>query len=244
MSDILLIGVDLPDCLDLAEGFTPEKKVFTVSKVDSDLSKFESEGIYTAHWNRASAISSRSLILNAETVLDSFNAAVIYFDSYYFGQKFELDRTEDMSMAIDTMISSYQFFLNELLIRLDQKKEKFCIAFIVRTAPSKYECMHSSNKNTNTHGTSNIVNAAQAAFMSLAENTSTCIAEKNYLSVVLGKCDPNNELYSKQKLLGKWISQIIESLNEQKNHQSVKQSGVWNKAGAKLPGGLSLLFNK
>ena len=124
MSDILIVGKDLPDCIDFAEAFVATRKVFCVTKEEGDAANFEAEGIRAGTWNRASAISSRALIIKAETKLEELNQFVIYFDSYYFGTKFELDRTEDISLAIDTMVASYQYFINELLIRLEQQKHE------------------------------------------------------------------------------------------------------------------------
>ena len=185
MSDILLAGKDLPDCLEFAEGLLNSNKVFTCAKKDLDLSPFESEGIYSCQWNRSSAISSRSFIIKAETTMQELDQYVIYFDSMFFASKFELDKTENVSVALDTMFASYQFFVNELLLRLEQKKDPAVVSFVLRSYPSKFETLHSSNKSVNLVPSSNIVNAAQCAFVSLAENISTLVADKPYMSVVL-----------------------------------------------------------
>ena len=73
MSDILIVGKDLPDCLDFAEAFVATRKVFCVAKEETEASNFEAEGIVAATWNRASAISSRALIIKSETKLDDLN---------------------------------------------------------------------------------------------------------------------------------------------------------------------------
>ena len=77
MSDILIAGKELPECLELAEGFTNTKKVFISAKKDIDLSPFESEGIYSTNWNKASAISARSFLITAETKMKDLNAATL-----------------------------------------------------------------------------------------------------------------------------------------------------------------------
>ncbi|MBP5603764.1 MAG: hypothetical protein J6X78_13655 [Treponema sp.] len=240
MSDILIVGKDLPDCLDFAEAFVATRKVFCVSKEDADVSNFEAEGIQAATWNRASAIASRSLLIRAETKLEELNQIVIYFDSYYFGTKFELDRTEDVSSAIDTMITSFQYFTNELLVRLEQRKEPVTVVFLTKTYPSKAEVFHSGNKNMNIHPTSNIVNSAQAAFIALAENFATLVGDKQYLSVLLAKCDQTNELFNSDKQLGNWVKESISTIEGFKNHQSAKQACSWIKAGGKVSNGFSL----
>ena len=240
MSDILIVGKELPDCLELAESFVTTRKVFSVAKDDAEATNFEAEGIFGSTWNKASAISSRSLIIKAETQLENMNQILLYFDSYYYGTKFELDKTEDIAFAVDSMISSYQYFINELLIRLEQRKDPVSIIFLAKTYPSKYENLHSGNKNVNIHPTSNIVNAAQQAFISLAENVATLVSEKQYLSVVLAKCDQTNELYNNEKALSTWIKQSFDSIEGFKNHQNVKSACTWLKAGSKISNGFSL----
>ena len=240
MSDILIVGKDLPDCLDFAEAFVATRKVFCVTKEEADAANFEAEGIRASTWNRASAISSRSLLIKAETKLEELNQIVIYFDSYYFGTKFELDRTEDVSVAIDTMVASFQYFVNELLVRLEQRKEPVTVVFLAKTYPSKAENFHSGNKNVNIHPTSNIVNSAQAAFIALAENVATLVADKQYLSVLLAKCDQTNELYNSEKQLANWVKESIGAIEGFKNHQSVKQACNWVKAGNKVSSGFML----
>ena len=124
-------------------------------------------------------------------------------------QQFELDRTEDVSVAIDTMIAGYQYFANELLLRLEQRKEDVTVVFLARTYPSKVENLRSGSKNVNIHPTSNIVNSAQQAFMALAENFATLVSDRQYLSVLLAKCEQSNELFNSEKQLGGWIKESI-----------------------------------
>lgn len=239
MSDILLAGKDLPDCLEFAEGMINSKKIFTSAKKDIDLSPFESEGIYSCQWNRSSAISSRSLIIKAETTMQELNQFVIYFDSMFFASKFELDRTENVSVAMDAMFAGYHLFVNELLLRLEQKKDPAIVSFVVRTYPSKFETLHNGTKNVNLVPSSNIVNAAQCSFISLAENFSTLVADKPYMSALLVKCEPGNDLYNDERALGSWVSQSMDIIKNQKSHQSVKQASTWVKPGTKISSGFS-----
>ena len=240
MSDILIVGKDLPDSLDFAETFVTTRRVFCVARDEADVSSFESEGIFGSTWNHSSAISSRSLLIKAETKLENLNQFVIYFDSYWFAQKFELDRTEDVSAAIDMMISGYQYFVNELLVRLEQRKDPVTVVFLAKTYPSNVENLRSGSKNVNIHPTSNIVNAAQQAFISLAENVATLVSDKTYLSVLLAKCEQTNELYGSEKQLAAWIKESISVIEGFKTHQSVKQACSWVRAGGKVSNGFSL----
>ncbi|MCQ2591670.1 MAG: hypothetical protein MJ188_02705 [Treponema sp.] len=240
MSDILLVGKELPDCLFLAEGLTKNnRKVFSITNEPAISSNYEDEGIFTTNWNKGSAVSSRSLLIKAETVLPEINEYLIFFDTYYFAPKYDSDRSEMVAQAIDTMISGYQYFVNELLYRLEQRKEKASVAFLIKSYPSKYETFQNSNK-LNFHPTSTIVSAAQSAFISLAENTAILAGERDYLSVLLAKCEPNNELFTRERDLGQWVAQSLDTLEGLKNKQSTKQSATWIKAGAKISSGFSL----
>lgn len=240
MSDILIAGKELPDCLELAESFIENKKVFTSAKQDAEIANFEAEGIFSCNWNKSSAISARSFIIKAETKLKELNQYLIYFDAVAFASKFELDRTENISTAVELMIASYQFLINELLIRLEQRKDPVVVSFLVKTYPSKFETLHNGTKALNLVPCCNIVSAAQAAFISLAENVSILVADRPYLSVLLAKCDPSNEFYSNETEIGKWISLGMDALEHSKSKQTAKQAATWIKVGQKVSSGFSL----
>ena len=80
MADILIVGKDLPDSLDFAEAFVATRKVFGVVRDEGEAGNFEAEGILATTWNRASAISSRSLIIKAETKLEQLDEFVLFGD--------------------------------------------------------------------------------------------------------------------------------------------------------------------
>lgn len=240
MSDILIAGKELPDCLELAESFIENKKVFTAAKPDAEIANFDAEGIFSCNWNKSSAISARSFIIKAETKLKELNEYLIYFDAVTFASKFELDRTENVSTAVESMITSYQFLVTELLLRLEQRKDPVVVSFLVKTYPSKFETLHNGTKAVNLVPCSNIVSAAQAAFISLAENVSILVADKPYLSVLLAKCEPGNDFYSDETGLGKWVMQGMDALSKSKSKQTAKQAATWIKVGQKVSAGFSL----
>lgn len=241
MSDILIAGKEMPDSVELAEGLAKTKRnVLSAAKANVDLSNFEAEGIFGCPWNRSSAISARSFILQGETKLRELNEYVILFDSKYYASKFELDKTENVSSSVDTMISSYQYFINELTLRLEQRKDPVTIMFLVKTYPSRYEFTHSGSKNSNIVPVSNIVNSAQVAFEALAQNFATFVAEKPYLSVVLAKCEVSNDIYDNEAEIGEWIGKTMDSVSESKSKQNVKQACTWQKVGGKISSGFSL----
>jgi len=240
MSNILLIGKDLPDSLEIAEAFSETgKNVYTISKSDADSDKFESEKIYATIWNKSSAVSAHSLIIKAETKLENIDEVVFYFDTNYFCSKFELDKSEEIANAVDQMINAYLYSTSELLKRIDQRKEKILVSFLLRDYPNKLEAV--TAKGTVTLPPSAIVSAAQQAFISLAESFSTNVADRNYLSVLLANCSPSNEMYKNEKSIAVWLTASMETIKSLKNPQTVKQASTWNKVGSKVSGGFGFL---
>lgn len=239
MANILFIGKDLPDGLEIAESLSRSgRKVFCVSKNEAEIANFEAENISSATWNRTSAISALSLIIKAETKLENVDEALFYFDANYFATKFESDKTEEIANAVNIMISGYFYMISELLKRIDQKKEKIAVAFLVKEYPSKFESCFS--KSLAIVPASSVVSAAQAAFVSAAENFSALVSDKNFLSVLLAKCPTGNEFYKNEKFIGEWIASSLDAIKSSKNRQTFKQSGSWNKVGGKISAGFSL----
>ena len=239
MSNTLFIGKDLPDGLEFAEAMADSgRSIFAIAKSEAEGAKFESEKIFTSTWNKSSAVSAHSVIIKAETKLETFDEVVFYFDSSYFCTQFELDRTEDISNAVDTMMNSFLFSATELIKRIDQRKEKITVAFLVKEYPSKFDMI--SSKTAGIVPASGIVSAAQTAFCALAENFSTYVAERNYLSVLLAKCSFNNELYKNEDGIADWLVGALDSIKTMKNPQTLKQACNWNKAGGKVSTGFTL----
>ena len=239
MSNTLLIGKDLPDSLAFAEVLADSgRSVFGTAKSEADAAKFESEKIYASTWNKASAVSAHSVIIQAETKLESFDEVVFYFDAANFCTQFELDRTEDLSNGIDSMISSFLYASTELLKRLDQRKEKASVLFLIKEYPSKYEML--SSKTAGLVPASTVVSAAQAAFCAIAENFATNVADRDYLSVVLAKCGFTNDFYKNEDGIADWVVSALNTVKTLKNPQTVKQACNWNKVGGKLSTGFSL----
>ncbi len=239
MANTLFIGKDLPDGLEIAEAIANSgRKVFAVSKSERETENFVSENILSATWNKTSAVSALSFLINAETKLGNIEEILIYFDANYYTSKFELDKTEEISSAVDSMITGYCYIITEILKRIDQTKEKITVAFLTKEHPSKFEVC--SSKSIVTVPASSVVSASQAAFVSMAENFSTYVSDRDFLSVILAKCSAGNELYKNEKLIGDWVVSSFDAIKNAKNHQTFKQAGVWNKVGSKISTGFAL----
>lgn len=240
MSNLLILGKELPDSLELAETFSKNNRVvFSHAKLDSEYANFEAENIYSTTINRASAISAHSFIINAETKLKSIDEVLIIFDASFYNSKFGADKTEDIALSVDTMINNYLFFTNELIKRIDQCKEKITVSFLIKTVPSKYDNLTNSTK-INTLPTSNTISMAQNAFISLAENFSTYVQDRPYLSVLLAKAPYNSEVFQNDKDIATWLCASFDAIKSAKHNQTFKQAGTWNKVGTKVSTGFSI----
>ncbi len=237
MSNILFIGKELPDGQEFAEALAgTTNTVFTTVKNPEDASSFEIQHIYSCGWNKASAISSYSVMINAETKLESINHVVFYFDSEYFNTIYGNSIHNDIAEITNNLISSYLYFENELLKRADKKRENLVVSFLLKEYPSKYEVIQSKQQGVASNG---YVSIAQNAFCAMAEQFVTNMESRDYLTVILGKCSPANELYKSERQLAQWVNSNYETLENQKNKQTLKHSLNWLKAGAKIQNGFS-----
>ena len=223
MAKLLLIGKDIPEAYDFAKGLLgTENAVFAAESDSSTDSDSYSDKIYTSSWNKSSAISAHSLLIKAETKLDEINAVIFYFDADYLSKKFVDNRSDEISTAIDTMISPFLYISDEILRRADQKRERLTVGFVI--------------KNQNEAANTKIVEVSLAAFVRLAEKFSENVIERDYLRVFLAKSLAATDSFGTEQQLGEWALSAAMSLADSKK-QTVKQAGTWNKAGAKLGSG-------
>ena len=223
MSKILLIGKDIPEAYDFAKGLLgSENAVFAAESDSSTDSDSYSDKIYTSSWNKSSAISAHSFLIKAETKLDGIDAVVFYFDADHLSKKFIDNRSDEISTAIDTMISPFLYITDEILRRAEQKREKLVVGFVI--------------KNQIEAANTKIVDVSLAAFSRLAEKFAENVIERDYLRVFLAKSLVSSDSFGTEQQLGDWTLSAIQSLADSKK-QSAKQAASWNKAGAKLGSG-------
>lgn len=226
MAKILLIGKDIPEAYDFAKGLLgSENAVFAAESDSSTDSDSYNDKIYTSSWNKSSAISAHSFLIKAETKLDGIDGVVFYFDADFLSKKFIDNRSDEISTAIDSMISPFLYITDEILRRAEQKREKLSVGFLI--------------KNQNAAANTKIVDVSLAAFTRLAEKFSENVIERDYLRVFLAKSLTASENFGTEHQLGEWTLSAILSIHDSKK-QNVKQATSWNKAGAKLGSGFSL----
>ena len=236
MANILVVGKDLPESESLLKSFELQgHKIFATA--NSDIS-IDNDNIFTFSWNKASSISAKTLLIQAEAKLVQLDRVLIIFDSPSYAKKFESDKIEDCTQAIENMISGYMYFCHTLLGRLTQKTKKVSVGFYLRSAPSKADII--SAKAITQAPCTNNVSVAQASFKAMAENFCASLSELPEVSVFLVTSEPGNDLYASDRDTGVWFLNYFDALEKLKNKPSGKQALTWIKAGGKMPGGFGL----
>lgn len=238
MANILVVGKDLPESENLIKSFELQgHKIF--ASTGSDLStSVESDNIFTFSWNKASSISAKTLLIQAEAKLIQIDRVLIVFDGPYYAKRFESERIEDCTQAVENMVSGYVYFCQTLLNRLSQKSKNIIVSFYLKSAATKADIV--TAKGVTQAPCTNNVAVAQAAFKALAENTAAAMSEFQEISIFLCQAEPGNELYSNDRETGNWINTCFDSIEKMRNKPSAKQALTWVKTGGKLPGGFSL----
>ncbi len=233
-----MVGKDLPESENLIKSFELQgHKIFATSGTEIGTT-VSNENIFTFSWNKASSISAKTLLIQAESRLVTIDRVLIVFDGSSYAKKFESEKIEDCTQAVENMISGYIYFCQTLLGRLTQKNKNVSISFYLKSAPTKADIL--SAKGITQAPCTNNVAIAQAAFKALAENYCAVMNEIPDVSVFLCQSEPGNELYSSDRETGAWILSYFEALEKLKNKPSSKQAVCWVKTGGKMPGSFSL----
>lgn len=236
--NILIAGKPFPASTDLADSFAINGYNVTAASTPDNSATSTGAGTKLAPWNSGSAISARSLLIQAETNFGYTDNAILYFDSDYFVSQFPVFSTDVCSKISDTMICGFQFLTLELLNRIQQKNQKCRIIFILKTHPTVCDFAKSSAlRKAAVSPASPLVGAAEAAFATFAENIAAISLEHQNLSTLLITGDSQNEFLSDDSTLASWLASTIESLDSAKKES---KSVSWTKAGSKPSSGLSL----
>ncbi len=185
-------------------------KVF--SAITTDTANPASQENMGISWNRASPISSRALILQAENAFDKIGQAVLFFDTTVYNSYFSNYTLESVSRGIDEMLLGYLYLTNELLPRLSQAEEGQLVFYV-------YEPAQAEN--------SVLVTAAQAAFCAFAEKIAGQYAGKN-LGVTLVKSETEASAEN-----ASWLFNYLQLPQARKVQSSPKHAAHWLKPGAK-----------
>ncbi|MCR5217822.1 hypothetical protein [Treponema sp.] len=226
----------------------------TIAEKKAELAAFEEEkeiqsqsGICTFEWNKASALSARNLVLQAENFFERVDEAVLYFDEEFYASSAEKMDAAEISRTCDELILGFEYLATEILSRFERKYEDkpFSLVFLLKEGPNLLDVLRSpAIKNGTVAIASPLVAAAAAAFTSFAENIAALYGDESYVNIVLVRGDASMEEAKKDDSLAKWLAPFLDSLDELKSKLTAKKSAVWIKPGSKKAGGGFSLFRK
>lgn len=238
-----------------ALSFSEEKTVRkTIAEKKAELAAYEEEktvqsksGLCTFEWNKASSVSTRNLVLQAENFFEKVDEAVLYFDEEYYASLAGKIDAAEIAKTCDELILGFQYLTLELLSRFEKKYEgkAFTLVFLLKEGPNLLDVLRSpAIKNGTVAVASPLVAAAAAAFTSFAENIASLYGDEAYVNILLVRGDSSMEEAKKDETLSKWLAPFLDSLDELKTKLTAKKSSVWIKPGSKKAGGGFSLFKK
>lgn len=243
---ILFAGKELPAGNDMASGasFQGRKVIatnFNVTEEEENPSSGEkSGGVLGVAWNRASALSCRSLALKCENE-GGLDEAVLVFDEFYFATKYR--EVSNNAQVLEELVESYQYLAQELIARFNRQPERVRkLIFLYKSNYSMCDGVNSSSVRASGIELSNpLIAAAGKAFEGYAENIAATLTESKNIIPILVSCDPSNDLSKRDSSLSVWLCEYMDSIDALKKPLSPKQKVAWVKAGAKNPSGFGIL---
>ena len=243
---ILIAGKDIPAGSDFAVAVAVKGRTTIVTATPAEKNEPITENGYTAFaWNRASALSARTVLLSCLNISNRLDEAVLVFDEPLLAEAFNHSDLTENARVMDELVVGYQYLTQEILSRFAQKKateENALIkklVFLHKTNPSQADV--AANPALRSGAVSSpMVSAAAAAFKAFAENTAALYAETEQVFPVLVTCDASAEVAHKDSALGSWLCDYLDSVDDLKKRPAPKQMVSWVKAGTKKAGGFGL----
>lgn len=234
--NVILTGKEI-DIIEQTE--TTVDKDVGVSKIEHSLN------VTTVAWSKASSVSSRTVILEAESIFDKLDEVVLYFDEHAYAQKADLTDAQECAHGADEMILSYQYMALETLKRYEKRnspENPGTLVFVLRVSPSAADAVRNpSVRDGSSSIASPVVASAAASFEAFAENIAAIYGDYGYVNIYLVRSDGIGEVASRDEMLSKWMCDYIDANPGPLNS---KKSVTWIKAGAKLGGGGFSLFGR
>ncbi len=244
---LLIAGKNIPNGSDFASSFSVKgRTVITVTSPEEKNETFSENGYTVVPWNRASALSARSLLLNCMNVSNHIDELVLYFDEPQAAMDFNRASATETARIIDELVVGYQYLVSEVAARFEQKKlrnEEISmgkIVFVYKVNPSESDAAANPNVRASATLSSPQIAAAAASFKAFAENTAALFTESDSIYPALIICDSTMEVSRRDGSLASWLADYMDSIDDLKKRPSAKQFVTWIKAGAKKAGGFGL----
>ena len=242
-NSVLIAGKDMPAGGKFADGFVRGGRTVLITGTDisEDQEIQSNQDFETFQWNRASSISTRALVLKAESQDQSMTEAVLYFDEEYFASIAEKMDMSECSKTSDQLILGYQQLTLELLNRFEKRFASISntpgkLVFIIKEGPNMADAIRSPVlKNGSSHIAGPLIAAAASAFTSFAENIAASYGDCDFVNIILVRGDDHNEVSKSDDQLSYWLSSYLNEVDTQKSKLTAKKSINWIKPGSKGP---------
>lgn len=233
-STILIAGKELPAVNDFALALSlAGYNVAITAPNEGEMKKNGS--LLMVPWNRPSAISARSVLLQVENTFGAVDTAILYFDAAVYAPQFTTLSPAECSRSLDYMCSSYQHMAIECTTRFEEKRLDGRLIFIYRTHPAAVDVVRGAPGSVITT-CGPFVAAAMQSFKAFAENIAAVIGDKPNTEVYLVSCDDmKSEVYNKDSMLSLWLNEYLSMTSKrpekvrEKEHRTIQ----WVKAGSK-----------
>ena len=243
------VVVTKPDDSDISENTDDAAATAAVAERHQKLMG-KASGVAPVSWNKASPISSRTLILNMENIFSRMEEAVLYFDEELFSSKANHINIEECAQTSDELILSYQYLTMEILSRFEQKNSSGkpgTLVFLLKDGPCASDAIKMPALRSGTHPiASPLIAGAAAAFAAFAENIAALYGDLPYVNIVLVRGDRSMDIMTSDSELARWLGSYIDSVENQTVKLNAKKSISWIKPGSKFSTGSSgfSLFGK
>lgn len=240
-NNALIIGKSLPDIAEFADAMTVAGFKLSVIGLPEEKAALTSQETAVITWNKSSAISARSTVIQAETANGYTANTVFYFDSAYFSRAYPSFTTDSCPKILDELTAGFQYLAIEAYNRIERHKKNGRLIFIIKNSPSQKDVLSlPALKDKFPFPLSPLVAAAEASFTAFAENIAALAVQTEFVQPLLIVVERQNETMSEDKALASWLAEYLIALDSFKSKQNARTLSSWIKAGARMPGSFFL----
>lgn len=174
-------------------------------------------------WNKGSIISAHSLVLQAENLAVTLDAACLIFDCPHLSTLYsETDNNSIQAITVD-LILSYQILSKTLMNRFIAKKHGKLV-FVLKPSITNLEAVKKNTSNTSETGMIGpSLSSAQSAFETFAENFSVTYADSAPDKIRLIKAGTENDAEIAEFICQK----LLEEEDKGSKRKTVKDTVKW-----------------
>ena len=232
---IIIAGKDFPETRAFVKAASANGFSVITSLADDESAQIPAEPVKGFVWQKASPVSARSFVFEAQTVLPKLTHALLIFDTLSYINKIHLRDSQSLSSGIDDLIASYMHITRELLGRFAKLGGgTLCFVFKPYSENAKFGARKEAVSPSQA-----FVLAAASAFKTFAEQTALSDAFASGIDFLLCEEDPAAEND------GETADFVFSALSAAETSKSggKKQAARWLRPGSKFSVGWHL-FNR